>query len=35
MLFWLAAFAALADLYNGFSPEGVVGAQLAFAVMLW
>ena len=35
MIFWLAAFAALADRYNGFSPGGVAGAQLAFAVMLW
>lgn len=35
MLFWLACFAALADLYNGFSPRDVAGAQLAFAVMLW
>lgn len=34
-IFWLASFAALADLYNGFSPRGVTGAQLAFAVMLW
>jgi Membrane-associating domain len=35
MIFWLACFAALADLYNGFSATGLAGAQLAFAVMLW
>jgi Membrane-associating domain len=35
MIFWLACFAALADLYHGFNPQGVAGAQLAFAVMLW
>lgn len=35
MIFWLAGFAADADLYNGFSPRGTAGALLAFAVMLW
>jgi hypothetical protein len=35
MIFWLACFAALADLYHGFNPIGVAGAQLAFAVILW
>ena len=35
MIIWLAAFASLADMYNGYNPQGVSGAQLAFAVMLW
>ena len=35
MVFWLAAFASLADMYNGYNPQGSSGAQLAFAVMLW
>jgi hypothetical protein len=35
MVFWLAAFASLADLYNGYNPQDEAGAQLAFAVMLW
>ena len=32
-IFWLAGFAAVADLYG--SAGGVAGAILAFAVMLW
>lgn len=35
MIFWLAGFAALADLYGDYSPHGEPGALLAFAVMLW
>jgi len=35
MIFWLAGFAADADLYNGYNPRGTAGALLAFAVMLW
>jgi hypothetical protein len=34
-VFWLAAFTSLADVYNGYNVEGVLGAQLAFAVLLW
>lgn len=34
MVFWLAGFAALADLLGGNAPQGLVGALLAFAVML-
>lgn len=35
MVFWLAGFAADADLYNGYNPRGTAGALLAFAIMLW
>ena len=35
MVFWLAAFASLADMYHGYNPQNTLGAQLAFAVMLW
>lgn len=35
MIFWLAGFAALANLYGGGNPQGIAGALLAFAVMLW
>jgi len=35
MIFWLAGFAAVADLFGGGNPQGVAGALLAFAVMLW
>lgn len=34
-IFWLAGFAALANLYGGANAQGVAGALLAFAVMLW
>lgn len=34
-IFWLAGFAALANLYDGLNPQGIPGALLAFAVMLW
>lgn len=34
MIFWLAGFAAVADMYLG-APSGTAGAILAFAVMLW
>ncbi len=35
MIFWLAAFASLANMYGGYNPQNQAGAQLAFAVMLW
>ncbi|RMZ89143.1 hypothetical protein DV736_g3629, partial [Chaetothyriales sp. CBS 134916] len=35
MVFWLAAFSSLANLYDGLSVRGVAGAQEAFAVLLW
>jgi Membrane-associating domain len=34
MIFWLAGFAALANLFGGYNPQGVPGALLAFAIML-
>lgn len=34
MIFWLAGFAALANLFGGTAPQGIAGALLAFAVML-
>lgn len=34
MIFWLAGFAAVADLYDG-APGGTPGALIAFGVILW
>jgi hypothetical protein len=34
MIFWLAGFAAYVSLLHGLTPIGVLGALLAFAVML-
>lgn len=35
MVFWLAGFAALANLYGGVNPQDIPGALLAFAILLW
>jgi hypothetical protein len=35
MIFWLASFAAIADLYNGVRVTGELAAVLAFAVIEW
>lgn len=35
MIFWLAGFAALANLFGGFVLTGIIGATLAFAILLW
>jgi hypothetical protein len=35
MIFWLASFSAIADLYNGVDVDGELAAVLAFAVIEW
>lgn len=35
MVMWLAGFAALANLYGGVNPQGILGALLAFPILLW